>query len=79
MWPGCLTGYTVWKAAAHGVDGMSPVYDLLVRASEKLFGHREIAARLPSALAMTAGLLVIFDCTRRVTSGLYGLIALSVS
>src|SRR5208283_4633337 len=37
-----------------------------------------VAVRLPSALAMTAGLLVTFDCARRLTDGLHGLIALAV-
>jgi Dolichyl-phosphate-mannose-protein mannosyltransferase len=68
----------VLRAAGHGVDGMSPVYDTLVRVSDKLLGPREIAARLPSALAMAAGLLITFDCVRRLTDDLYGLIALSV-
>src|SRR5208283_2921564 len=37
-----------------------------------------VAVRLPSALAMTAGLLVTFDCARRLTDGLHGLIAIAV-
>lgn len=69
---------TVWQAMAHAVDGMSPVYDMVVRASEKLFGQRETAARLPSALAMVAGMLVTFDCARRLSNGVYGLMALAV-
>ncbi len=69
---------TVWQATAHAVDGMSPVYDMVVRASEKLFGQRETAARLPSALAMAAGMLVTFDCARRLSNGVYGLMALAV-
>jgi len=68
----------IWKALAHAADGMSPTYDTVVRISAKLFGHNEVAARLPSALAMAAGLLLTFDCARRLTDGLHGLIALSV-
>src|SRR5271157_867749 len=69
---------TIWTALAHATDTMSPVYDMIVRASDKLFGHSEVAARLPSALAMLGGLLLTFDCARRLTDGLHGLIALSL-
>src|SRR5271157_2856672 len=68
---------TIWKALANAADGMSPAYDMVVRMSAKLLGHNELAARLPSALAMVAGLLITFDCARRLTDGLHGLIALS--
>jgi 4-amino-4-deoxy-L-arabinose transferase-like glycosyltransferase len=69
---------TIWQALAHGVDSQPPPYYMVVRMSDKLLGPRELAARLPSALAMAAGLLITFDCARRQTAGLYGLIALSV-
>ncbi len=69
---------TIWSAATHAVDGGSPVYDVVVRGFEKLLGDTEVAARLPSALAMAAGLLIVFDCARRLTDGLHGLITLSV-
>ncbi len=52
---------------------------MVVRLFGDLFGNSEVAARLPSALALTAGLLLIFDCARRMTDGLHGLIALSVA
>ena len=68
---------TIWAALNQAVDPQPPFYDLVVRISGKLFGHSEVAARLPSSLAMVAGLLVTFDCTRRLTDGLHGLIALS--
>ena len=51
---------------------------MLVRVFGDLFGNSEMVARLPSALAMAAGLLLTFDCARRLTDGLHGLIALSV-
>ena len=68
---------TIFKALAHGVDSQPPIYYMLVRMSDKLLGHSEVAARLPSTLAMAAGLLITFDCARRLTNGLHGLIALS--
>jgi len=69
---------TIWSAVTHAVDGGSPVYDVLVRWSDQVFGGGEVSARLPSALAMVAGLLIAFDCARRLTDGLHGLIALCV-
>ena len=52
---------------------------MVVRLFGDLFGNSEVAARLPSALAFAVGLLLIFDCARRLTNGLHGLIALSVA
>ena len=69
---------TIWKTSLQGVDGMPPVYFMVVRIFDSLFGHTDLSIRLPSALAMTAGLLLTFDCARRITDGLHGLIALSV-
>ena len=69
---------TIWSAVTHGVDGGSPVYDVVVRTFDKLVGNTEVAARLPSVLAMVAGMLIVFDCARRLTDNLHGLIALSI-
>jgi hypothetical protein len=68
----------IWTALSHAADSLPPFYYMLVGAFMALFGHSELAARLPSALAMIAGLLLTFDCARRLTDGLHGLIALSV-
>src|SRR5271157_3483638 len=56
----------------------APIYFMVVRIFDNFFGHTDFSVRLPSALAMTAGLLLTFDCARRLTDGLHGLIALSV-
>jgi len=69
---------TIFDALGHGADGLPPGYYILAMTSQKLFGSSEVVARLPSALAMTAGLLITFDCARRLSDGLHGLIALSV-
>ena len=69
---------TILKALAHGVDSQPPLYYMLVRMPDKLLGYREVGLRLPSALAMVAGLLIVFDCARRLTDSLHGLIALSL-
>lgn len=68
----------IWTALGHAADSLPPFYYILVRAFEMLSGRGEIVARMPSALAMAAGLLLTFDCARRMTDGLHGLIALSV-
>jgi hypothetical protein len=68
----------IWPALSHGADSLPPIYYMLVRLFDELFGPHEIGARIPSALAMVAGLLLTFDCARRLTDGLHGLIAFSV-
>ena len=45
---------------------------------DKLFGPSEIGIRLPSALAMVGGMLLTYDCARRITDSLHGLIAMAV-
>jgi 4-amino-4-deoxy-L-arabinose transferase-like glycosyltransferase len=70
---------TIWTALAHGVDALPPAYYMVVRVFDALFGPGDVAARLPSALAMVIGLLLIFDGARRLTDGLHGLIALAVA
>ncbi len=67
---------TIWAALGNGVDALPPAYYMLVRAFDSLFGPGDVAARVPSAIALAVGLLVIFDCARRLTDGLHGLIAL---
>jgi uncharacterized membrane protein len=70
---------TMWTALSHGADSQPPFYYMLVRFFGLLFGSSEAAARLPSALGMTAGLLVIFDCVRRLADGPHGLIAMAAA
>jgi hypothetical protein len=54
-----------------------PLYFLITRTFDQIFRHADIGLRVPSALALGAGLLVTFDIARRLTDGLYGLIAMS--
>jgi len=70
---------TIWTALGNGVDALPPTYYMVVRVFDSLFGPGDIAARIPSAIALAIGLLLIFDCVRRLTDGLHGLIALSVA
>ena len=74
-----LPGSTaIWRAFARGADGLPPTYFMLMRPFDALFRHSDFGLRVPSALAMIAGMLLTFDCARRLTNGLHGLIALSV-
>lgn len=68
----------LWDSLAHATDSIPPTYYMLVRLFGQMFGPSELAARMPSVLAMTVGLWVTFDCARRLTSGVFGLIALAV-
>jgi 4-amino-4-deoxy-L-arabinose transferase-like glycosyltransferase len=68
----------IWRLLAESADGLPPTYYLVVRVFDDLFGHTDVAARLPSALGMAVGLLLTFDCARRLTDGLHGLIAFSL-
>ena len=69
----------IWTALSNGVDALPPPYYMLVRAVDSFLGPGDVSARVPSALAMAIGLLLIFDCARRQTDGLHGLIAFSVA
>ncbi len=72
------TWTSIWTALSHAADSLPPFYYMLVRVFGTMFGHNEVIARMPSTLAMVAGLLLTFDCARRLSDGLHGLIALSV-
>lgn len=69
---------TILDVLGRGADGMPSGYYILATTFQMLFGSSEVAARLPSALAMAAGLLITFDCARRLSDGLHGLIATAV-
>lgn len=69
---------TIWKAVTHADPAMPFPYILLVHAIFRITGATPIAARILSALAVGAGLLIVFDCARRLTDGLHGLIAMSL-
>lgn len=66
---------TILDGLNHADNNMPAPYFLLVHFFLKLFPRAEIAARLPSALAVALGLLVTYDCARRLTDGLHGLMA----
>lgn len=68
----------MWKALSEIEEQTPPLYFLITRMFDQMFHHADIGLRVPSALALGAGLLVTFDTARRLTDGLYGLIAMSL-
>lgn len=71
--------HTIWKALVEDNSDPSPFgYFVVARIFDRLFGPSEIGIRLPSALAVAAGMFLTYDCTRRVTDRLHGLIAMAV-
>jgi hypothetical protein len=69
---------TIWKALCIPIDIMPPTYFYLVRLFDRALGPGELAARIPSALAMAAGLWITFDCARRLSDNLHGLASLGL-
>ena len=71
--------HTIWRALTEDNADPSPIgFFVIERFFDRLFGPGEIGIRLPSALAMTAGMLISYDCVRRITDGLHGVIAMAV-
>ena len=71
--------HTIWRALVEDNSDPSPLgFFVVARTFDKLFGPSEIGIRLPSALAMVAGMLLTYDCARRLTDRLHGLIAMAV-
>jgi hypothetical protein len=73
-----LSPVEIWRALKSGLDLQPPTYHLLLHLFGLLLGPSALSLRLPSALAMLAGSLIVFDCARRLTNGLHGLIAIAV-
>ncbi len=67
----------MWESLSESSDQIPPLYFLISRVFDRLFRHADIGLRVPSALALGAGLLVTFDIARRLTDGVYGLVAMS--
>ena len=68
----------MWKALSESSEQIPPFYFLITRTFDQLFRHADIGIRVPSALGLGAGMLVVFDLVRRLTDGLYGLVAMSL-
>lgn len=71
--------HTMWRALVEDNADPTPFgFFVVARIFDKLFGPSEIGIRLPSALAMVAGMWLTYDCARRITDNLHGLIAMAV-
>src|SRR5438874_11778901 len=59
--------HTMWRALVDdNYDPMPFGYFLVARFFDRLFGPGEIGIRLPSALAVAAGMLLTYDTARRI-------------
>lgn len=67
----------MWDALCSGQEHLPPLFFFVARTFDQLSHHADIGIRIPSALALGVALLVTFDIARRLTDGLYGLIAMS--
>ncbi len=65
------------EALKQGTDQMPLPYYLVVRASQRLFGEGELAARMPSVIGYWLGCLCLFRFVRRRTAALYGFLAIA--
>jgi hypothetical protein len=63
----------ILDAISGSASSLPPFYFLLVRLFDQLLGPGEGAARIPSALAVAAGMFVTFDCARRFTNSVNAL------
>src|SRR5262245_11731445 len=64
---------TVWKALVQdNADLMGIGYFFIVRPFDKLFGYGEAAIRIPSLIAVIAGMLLVYDTARRLTGPFTG-------
>src|ERR1022692_1007291 len=71
--------HTIWRALVEENADPSPFgFFVVARTFDRLFGPSEIGIRLPSVLAMAGGMLLTYDCARRVTDNLHGFIAMAV-
>jgi len=69
---------TIWDALVHEPYDPTPFgYFVVVRNFDRLFGPGELGIRLPSALAVVAGMLLTYSSARRISDALHGLIALA--
>lgn len=72
------TWISMWRMLVSATEPTPFGYFAIARISDHLFGPGEIGIRLPSVIAVTAGLLVTYFCARRLATGMHGLIAMSL-
>jgi hypothetical protein len=70
---------SMWRALVEdNWDPMPIGYFAVVRPFDQWFGGREIGIRLPSALAVVAGMLLVYDSARRMSDRLHGFLAMAL-
>jgi hypothetical protein len=67
----------VWSALKEGADFNPPLFYVVTRAFQRLFGNSELATRLPAILGFLVMLLCVFHFVSRYGSRLAGLTAMS--
>lgn len=65
----------IWQAVLHGADFNPPLFYLMTRGAQQLFGHGLIATRLPSTIGVWLFGVSLFLFTGRRTGWMCGLIA----
>ena len=65
----------IWTAVLHGADFNPPLFYLLIRGSQRLFGHGLIARRLPATIGVWVFGLCLFLFVARRTGVICGFIA----
>lgn len=69
---------TIWRALSSAADVLPPSYFILERPFDRALGPTELAARIPSALVLAAGLLITLDCAWRLTDNLQALASVAL-
>jgi uncharacterized membrane protein len=67
--------HSTWAAVAHGVDFNPPLFYLLTRSSQRLFGEGLIATRLPEILAFWLFCVCLYFFVSRRVGRLAGFVA----
>jgi len=68
--------HTLWKSLSDSTQQIPPLYFVITRICDQLLHHADGGIRIPSAIALGVGMYITFDIVRRLTNGLYGLIAM---
>ncbi len=75
---GRLQGSTFRAALFGAASSLPPAHFVVAKFFDSIFGPAPVAVRIPSALALAAGLLITFELARRATDNLHGLAALGL-
>jgi len=68
----------ILHAISASASSLPPLYFLIVRLFDQILGPNDGAARIPSALAIAAGMMVTFGCARRFTDNVNALAGMAM-